>query len=184
MPDADEALVTPSAGHAELVRFLERSATSWAAVIDDVDPDTLVIFGLVEATTRIWQSVHRETLARFDLNLAEWTTLGMLRISPPEFRRSPTELRRLVGQTSAGMTRILAKLGRARLVRRATEPADGRRHDVILTRRGRTLAEESFGALHAAERELLRSVATPARAGLIRTLDELRGALGCDPRDR
>jgi DNA-binding MarR family transcriptional regulator len=186
MPDADvdEPLVTPSAGHAELVRFLERSATAWAAVTDDIDRDTLVIFGLLEATARIWQSVHSETLARFDLNLAEWTTLGMLRISPPAFRRSPTELRRLVGHTSAGMTRILAKLGDAGLVRRATEPADGRRHDVILTRRGRTLAEESFGALHATERELLRPVDAPARAGLIHTLDELRGALRSDPQDR
>ena len=106
--DVDERLVTHSAGHAELVRFLERSATAWATVTDDVDRDTLVIFGLLEATARIWESVHRETLSRFDLNLAEWTTLGMLRISPPAFRRSPTELRRLVGQTSAGMTRILS----------------------------------------------------------------------------
>ena len=182
--DVDERLVTHSAGHAELVRFLERSATAWAAVTDDVDRDTLVIFGLLEATARIWESVHRETLSRFDLNLAEWTTLGMLRISPPAFRRSPTELRRLVGQTSAGITRILGKLGGAGLVRRATEPADGRRHNVILTRRGRTLAEESFGALHATERDLLRPVTATARTQLIHTLDELRAALRCDPRDR
>ena len=34
----------------------------------------------------------------------------MLRISEPDYRRSPTELRRLIGQSSAGMTRILDKL--------------------------------------------------------------------------
>ena len=55
---------------------------------------------------------------------------------------------------------------------------------MILTRRGRTLAEESFGALHATERDLLRPVTATARTQLIHTLDELRAALRCDPRDR
>jgi hypothetical protein len=62
----------------------------------------------VEALARAWKRIHEGNLDCFGLNHAEWTTLGILRTSPPESRRSPTQLRRLVGQTSAGMARILA----------------------------------------------------------------------------
>jgi DNA-binding MarR family transcriptional regulator len=170
-------LSPPSARHAELLRFLDDSATRWSAITDAVDRDALVIFGLLEATARVWQSVHSEALERFGLNLAEWTTIGMLRTSPPAHRRSPTELRRLVGQTSAGMTRILAKLGARGLVRRGLAATDGRRHDVILTRRGRNLADESFRALHEVEHGVLAPFNADQRTQLLHTLDRFRHAL-------
>ena len=163
--------------HDELVGFLARSAAAWDEIGEETDQDTVIVFGLLEAVARTWRSVHSEVLADFGLNLAEWTTIGMLRTSPPEFRRSPTELRRLVGQTSAGMTRVLAKLGDARLIRREPGSHDGRRHDVVLTRRGQRLAEESFRALHAVERSLLERYSGAERARLLATLDELRLAL-------
>jgi hypothetical protein len=47
---------------------------------------------------------------RLGINYAELAVLGMLRTSGPRQRRSPTELRALVGQSSAGMTRVLDKL--------------------------------------------------------------------------
>jgi len=116
---------TPLVGPDELVGFLARSAQAWDEIAPETDRDTVVVFGLLEAAARTWRSVHSGVLARFELNLAEWTTIGMLRTSPPDFRRSPTELRHLVGQTSAGMTRVLTKLADARLVRR--EPRIPRR---------------------------------------------------------
>jgi DNA-binding MarR family transcriptional regulator len=177
-PEArSKTLGTPSARHAELVRFLDDRATEWSVITDAVDRDTLVLFGLLEATTRVWRSVHHEALARFGLNLAEWTTIGMLRTSPPAYRRSPTELRRLVGQTSAGMTRVLAKLGRRGLVGRASAATDARRHDVILTRKGQAVADESFRGLHAVERGALAPFTADECAQLIQTLDRLRHAL-------
>jgi len=121
--------------------------------------------------------LHGEVLAGFGLNLAEWTTIGMLRTSPPDCRRSPTELRRLVGQTSAGMTRVLTKLADAGLVRREPGAGDGRRHDVLLTRRGRTVADESFRALHLVERDLVERYPRAERTRLATVLDELRSAL-------
>lgn len=157
--------------------FLRDSADTWSAITRGVDRDAIVVLGLVEAIARIWKRTHEQALAGYDLNLAEWTTIGMLRSSPPDFRRSPTELRRLVGQSSAGMTRILKKLGDRGLVRRRPNSADGRGQDVILTRRGRALAEQSFRALHAIQHEIVTPFTDDARQRLITALDELQAAL-------
>jgi DNA-binding MarR family transcriptional regulator len=160
-----------------LVSFLRANADAWSAITGDVDRDVVIVFGLIEAITRTWNGIHAEALSVFDLNLAEWTTIGMLRSSPPGFRRSPTELRSLVGQSSAGMTRILTKLGDGGLVRREPRPSDGRGQDVILTPPGHALAEESFRRLHTIQREFLAPFVNDQRDRLIVALDELRRAL-------
>jgi DNA-binding MarR family transcriptional regulator len=159
------------------VSFLDASADTWSSITEGVDRDAIVVLGLVEAIARTWRQTHEAALAGYDLNLAEWTTIGMLRSSPPDFRRSPTDLRRLVGQTSAGMTRILKKLGERGLVRRRQSVSDGRGQDVILTRRGSKLAEESFRTLHTVQRQVVAPLASDARHRLIEELDELRVAL-------
>jgi DNA-binding MarR family transcriptional regulator len=157
-----------------LVSFLRESADTWSAITRGVDRDAIVVLGLVEAIARTWKRVHEQALADYDLNLAEWTTIGMLRSSQPDFRRSPTELRTLVGQSSAGMTRILTKLGDRGLVRRRPSTTDGRGQDVILTRRGTTLAEESFRALHAIQHQIITPFTDDARQQLITALDGLQ----------
>lgn len=168
-----------------LVPFLGASADEWASITTDVDHQAIIIFGLIEAIARSWQEVHSETLSGYNLNLAEWTTIGMLRTSPPSFRRSPTELRRLVGQSSAGMTRVLTKLHDDGLIRRERSHSDGRGHDVILTRGGRALAEKSFRGLHAVQRELLAPFTEARRGQLIAAVDALRLALGAsEPKTR
>jgi DNA-binding MarR family transcriptional regulator len=174
---AEGRSTAPVSSSPDLVSFLDASADTWSAITGGVDRDAIVVLGLVEAIVRTWKQVHEEALADFDLNLAEWTTIGMLRSSPPEFRRSPTELRRLIGQTSAGMTRILKKLGSRGLVRRRPSVSDGRGQDVILTRRGVALAEESFLALHAVQRGVVAPLAGDERRRLIEALDGLLVAL-------
>jgi DNA-binding MarR family transcriptional regulator len=169
---------TPAPDARGLVAFLGASADTWSTITSPVDRDAIVVLGLVEAIARSWKQVHQRGLAAYDLNLSEWTTLGMLRSSPPDFRRSPTELRSLVGQTSAGMTRILKKLDDEGFVRREPSSSDGRGHDVILTRRGVDLAEESFGVVHALQHEVVASFGDDERPRLIATLDELLAALG------
>lgn len=174
---AEERATSPAPSRRDLVSFLNTSADTWSSITGSVDRDAIVVLGLVEAIARTWKQVHEQALSVYDLNLAEWTTIGMLRSSPPDFRRSPTELRRLVGQTSAGMTRILKKLGARGLVRRRPSVSDGRGQDVILTSRGVKLAEESFRALHAAQRQVVAPFADDERHRLIDALDKLRIAL-------
>src|ERR1017187_9300815 len=160
-----------------LVSFLRASADAWSAITGDVDRDVVIVFGLIEAIARTRSGIHAEALSVFDLNLAEWTTIGMLRSSPPDFRRSPTALRGLVGPSSAGMPRTLTKLGDGGLVRREPRPSGGRGQDVILTPPGHALAEESFRRLHTNQREFLAPFVNDQRDRLIVALDELRRAL-------
>jgi DNA-binding MarR family transcriptional regulator len=100
----------------------------------------------------------------------------MLRTSFPDFQGSPTELRRLVGQSSAGMTRILAKLEGEGLVRRDAHAKDGRRVHVALTARGVTLAKRSFVAVMAQESRLLAPLAKRQRAEIGAALNDLLDA--------
>ena len=157
----------------QLADHLERNAAAWRGIVGDFDPRALELFGRLEALARLLAELQRRALAPHGLNYAELTTIGMLRTSAPHFRRSPSELRRLVGQTSAGMTRILAKLEGEGLVRRASHARDGRRVDVLLTARGRALAEASFASLLEAQAALLAPVAKRRRGELVRALDAL-----------
>ena len=158
---------------AQLALHLEENTSAWQEIAGDVDGSALGLFGRLEALARFLGELQRGALQPYGLNYAEFTTIGMLRTSPPAFRRSPSELRRLVGQSSAGMTRILAKLEDEGLVRRAPGRGDGRRRDVILGARGRELAEDAFASLLQAQAGVLAPSGKRGRDELVRALDRL-----------
>jgi len=160
----------------ELGTHLAENAASWTALLGDLDARSIELFGRIDALARQAAALHRELLARHGINYAELITLGILRTTRPEPRRSPTELRGLVGQTSAGMTRILDKLESEGLVRRDSSPSDGRRIDIVLAPRGKRLAETAFRDLLGVQTRLLAAIDERARRGTIRTLDTLLAA--------
>lgn len=156
-----------------LVPHLEANAAAWAEILG-VDASPLAIFGRVEALALSWEALQREVLAGFGINYAELATLGMLRTTKPEPRCSPSELRALVGQSSAGMTRILDKLeAEGHLHRAYTNEQDRRRVDVVLDPSGAALAESALRALLAAESELLDGLAPACRASIASSADAL-----------
>jgi DNA-binding MarR family transcriptional regulator len=157
----------------ELEPHLARVAAAWQGIVGEVDTGALGIFGRLEALARELAALQRDVLTKFDLNYAEFTTIGMLRTSFPNFQGSPTELRRLVGQSSAGMTRILAKLESEGLVRRDAHAEDGRRVHVALTARGVALAKRSFLAMMAEQARLLAPCGKRQRAEIGGALDGL-----------
>lgn len=158
---------------ASLSAHLEQSAEAWEGILGERSgKSALAVFGRLEALVRSWAALQRLVLLPFGLNYAELATIGMLRTSP-DLQRSPTELRSLVGQTSAGMTRILDKLEKEGFVRRVEHSEDGRRVDIVLTPRGARVAEESYRVLLAAENELLGRLSKARRGELVRALDAL-----------
>jgi len=159
------------------VPFLDGVAAAWRSLEEETDRDTIVIYGLMDGLARALRAVQAEALAPFGLNHAEWTALGRLRTSPRGTRHSPTELRQLVGQTSAGMTRVLAKLETAGLVRREPHPNDGRGSNVVLTAKGRRVADQSFRAAHRRQSELLSGFTPSERDGVVDCLLALLRAL-------
>jgi DNA-binding MarR family transcriptional regulator len=169
-----------------LALHLEENARAWEEIAGEGEASSMGLLGRLEALSRALAELQRTELAPYGINYAEFTTIGMLRTSQPDMRRSPTELRRLVGQSSAGMTRILRKLTRERLVRRLAGRGDGRRRDVVLTPKGVALADEAFAALFGAPSERLAARPKTERDAWQRALDDLLGFLaqpsGKDPR--
>jgi DNA-binding MarR family transcriptional regulator len=152
---------------------LSEVAGVWKEVFGDLDATGIELFGRLDAVARNWAALCREVLTPFGINYAELTTLGILRTTRPRPRRSPTELRRLVGQTSAGMTRILDKLEVEGLVKRESLRGDGRRVDIVLSRRGASLAEKAFHELLVRQNEIYVSLAASKARITSESLDTL-----------
>jgi DNA-binding MarR family transcriptional regulator len=159
----------------ELAPFLDTNALTWQRILG-VDASALAVFGRISALSVNWIGLHREALAELGLNYAELSVLGMLRTALPGRRRSPTQLRRLIGQSSAGMTRILDKLEGEGHLRREDIDGDRRRVDIVLTESGAELAERAVGALLALESSVVALVAPERRAAVVTALDALLGA--------
>jgi DNA-binding MarR family transcriptional regulator len=164
-------------GQGGFVPFLESIAQRWATMMPETDRDVFVTFGLLETLSRQFREVYATALAPFGLNHAEWSALGRLRTAPPGQRRSPTDLRRLLGQTSAGTARVLDKLERTGLIRREPDPDDGRGTYVVLTPKGRRITDRSFRAVHAHQAELLATIDRGALAAIETDLQTLVDAL-------
>ena len=158
----------------ELVPFLDSNALTWQRILG-VDASALAVFGRISALSVNWIGLHREALAELGLNYAELSVLGMLRTAEGR-RRSPTQLRRLIGQSSAGMTRILDKLEAEGHLRREDIDGDRRRVDIVLTESGAERAERAVGALLAMETSVVARVAPERRAAIVSGLDALLGA--------
>lgn len=156
----------------ELGPHLEESARAWEAILEGADGSPLAVFGRVEALARAWAWIHREVLDPYGINYAEISTLGMLRTAPGG-ACSPSELRSLVGQSSAGMTRILDKLETQRLVRRVAHAEDGRRVEVQLTPRGAGFSEECLEALLSVESRILAGLDKRQLDALLLGIDSL-----------
>ncbi len=159
----------------ELAPHLTANAAIWEAILG-VDASALALFGRVAALSLGWAALQREVLPSFGINYAELAVLGMLRTSEPDQRRSPTDLRALVGQSSAGMTRILDKLEADGHLRREDTEGDRRRVDIVLTPSGAALAEHAVRELLAVETAVIAPLAPERRAAIANGLDALIGA--------
>ena len=158
-----------------LAPHLDANAATWREILG-IDASALAFFGRISALSLGWAALQREALSRLGINYAELAVLGMLRTSLPEQRRSPTDLRALIGQSSAGMTRILDKLEGDGHLRREDLEGDRRRVDIVLTPSGAELAEKAVRAMLAAEDAVLAPLARERRTQVAGGLDALLGA--------
>jgi DNA-binding MarR family transcriptional regulator len=158
-----------------LAPFLDSNAALWQSILG-IDTAPLAAFGRIAALAMGWADLQREALHDLGLNHAELAVLGMLRVARPEHRRSPTQLRRLIVQSSAGMTRILDKLESEGHLQRGDIDGDRRRVDIVLTDSGAALAERGVRALLEVETEVFAGIPAEQRAAIVSALDALLGA--------
>jgi DNA-binding MarR family transcriptional regulator len=112
-------------------------------------------------------------LADFGLSRGAWDVLASLRRAGRPYRLSPTQLYLGLMRTSGAMTNRLARLERARLIRRVPDPRDGRRLLVELTRKGVTIVDEVAPVHLATERALLAPLSEDEQTALIDLLRKL-----------
>lgn len=143
----------------------ERRA-QWARVLPDLDTRGMAILGRMRRITLELRPAIEAIFARHGIDSGEFDVLGTLLRQGTPFTLRPTELYRSLMISSGGLTARLDRLVKAGFIERRPAPDDARSLLVILTAKGRALAEQAFredmaweasalGALTQEEQDLL-----------------------------
>jgi DNA-binding MarR family transcriptional regulator len=133
-----------------------RGIRQWRSERPDIDSSGKAVVGrLLRLEGVILQSLNA-VLQPFGLKYQEYAVLATLRVAGAPYRLSPSRLQSTLLFTSGGLSNLLKRLEQQSLVRRSTDPKDGRGVLVKLTVKGLRLAEEAMPAHAAAELHLLR----------------------------
>ena len=103
--------------------------------------DVLVLTLLAGRQLEAWIS---ETVAVHELDTSGYFALSALWLAGPPHRMSAGELAQRIVQTSGGATKTMQRLVGRGLVRRVSDPDDGRRSLLELTPAGLSLARETL----------------------------------------
>jgi len=155
--------------HDEVDRILE----AWVAERPDLDFSPLEVLSRVDRLSRHLDRARREAFRRSDLESWEWDVLSALRRAGDPYRLSPKQLLQQTLVSSGTMTNRIDRLVGRRLVRRESDPTDGRSVLVVLTDDGRTRVDAAITRLVDAEALLLDTLSRADRerlAGLLRKL--------------
>ncbi len=133
---------------------IDRIVAEWAEVLPGDDRAAREITASVLRIATLIEKDTQRILVRHGLLDTEYRLISGLRRAGPPFCRSPSELSpRYVPVTSGGLTGVIDRLARRGLVRRLTNPTDGRGILVELTAEGRVLSERVMASV--AERQAL-----------------------------
>lgn len=117
-------------------------------------PAEEVMLRLYHAALRHSEDLQR-FLAQFDLTMAEFVTLRVLRREPAPHLMAPSVLHETLVMSAGGMTKILKQLAAKGLVSRSADVEDKRRNLVQLTERGVRAIESAQHAVRGFDTELL-----------------------------
>lgn len=167
---------------------IDRIVAEWGEVLPGDDAAAREITASVLRIATLIEKDTQRMLGRYGLLDTEYRLLSGLRRAGAPFCRSPSELSpRYVPVTSGGLTGVIDRLARRGLVRRLTNPTDGRGILVELTAEGRSLSERVMAAVAERQALLLHGFGEPQRheaaALLRRLLRAANAAFGSSPFD-
>lgn len=152
---------------------VDRIVGAWNAQRPDLDFAPLEVLSRVARLSRHLDRARRDVFRRSDLEAWEWDVLAALRRAGAPFQLSPKQLLAQTLVSSGTMTNRIDRLVGRRLVRRESDPADGRSVLVTLTDDGRIRADAAITRLVDIEAELLGALPRTDRdrlAALLRRL--------------
>lgn len=108
----------------------------WKERLPDIDASSVPVFSVAAAVGRKIEIFYDGLLKPLGYQLSEYRLLVGLRIGE-ESGMTPADLNLLLKQTSAGITKTVARLEKRELITRSANPSDNRSIVVKLTAKGR-----------------------------------------------
>ncbi|MCZ2290440.1 MAG: MarR family transcriptional regulator [Burkholderiales bacterium] len=132
----------------------------------------LIGYHIAQAAVVTYGSFDQHLGKPFGLRKVEFSLLMLLLANGP---LTPSQLARTLTLTAPTLTMLLDRLQARGLLRRERNPSDGRSQHIVLTVKGRRLAEDSAAAAQPMEEELLQRLTPAEHAMLIELLARLAG---------
>jgi DNA-binding MarR family transcriptional regulator len=146
---------------------------AWQRERPDLDVEPLQVMSRLDRLAGVLGERRAAIFATHGLRRHEFDVLAALRRAGEPFQLTAGELALRTYVTSGTMTSRLDGLTTRGLVRRIPDTVDGRLVRVALTPSGREIVDAAFGALLAAERDLLAPLPAGTIAPLAATLRAL-----------
>jgi DNA-binding MarR family transcriptional regulator len=153
--------------------LVDRGIRQWRNERPDLDSSGKAVVGRLLRLEEVVLRTLNEVLQPFDLKYQEYAVLATLRVAGPPYRLSPSRLQATLLFTSGGLSNLLKRLELGGLVRRSTDPRDGRGVVVKLTAKGQRLADAAMPRHAAAELHLLRMFEPQQRLTLAQLLSRM-----------
>ena len=146
---------------------------AWARERSDLDLAPVQVFSRISRLARHLDLARRDAFTSHHIESWEFDVLAALRRAGAPYELSPGRLLRETLVTSGTMTNRVDRLAGRGLVERLPDPRDRRGVLVRLTPEGKAAVDGAFGALLAAEAELIAALPADGQAtlaSLLRTL--------------
>ena len=137
---------------------VDRIIADWEAARPDLDFAPLAIFSRMWRVTKHIDRARAHAFERSGLMSWEFDVLAALRRSGEPFRQSPKLLGQQTMVSSGTMTNRIDRMAERELVRRLTDPNDGRGVLVEMMPRGLTLVDAAITRLTDSEERLLSGI--------------------------
>lgn len=152
---------------------VDRILSDWATARPDLDLAPLAVFSRMTRITKHLDRARAQAFERSGLTAWEFDVLAVLRRGGPPFRQSPKVLVQQTMVSSGTMTNRIDRMEERGLVRRLTDPNDGRGVLVEMTEQGQTLVDAAMTRLSDAEEQLIGGLPRAERERLAALLRKL-----------
>ena len=146
---------------------------AWSAARPDLDFGPLTVFSRLSRIAKHLDRARAHAFERSGLTSWEFDVLAVLRRGGAPYRQSPKVLVQQTMVSSGTMTNRIDRLVERELVRRLTDPNDGRGVLVEMTALGQTLVDAAMTRLTDAEERLLGTMTRAERERLATLLRKL-----------
>jgi len=157
---------------------VEEVVEQWRAERPDLDLETMATVARVLLVGAAVQRELAKRAAAYDVQVPEADILFTLRRSGSPYRLLPSNLSESLLVSSGTLTNRLDRLEAKGLVERHPNPEDRRSVEVVLTERGRELADEAVTEHVRNEQRLLAPLSATERRTLDALMAKLLAALG------